>query len=430
MRKLLGFLGIFGVVVLVGVGFLGCKDAEDELTLTGKVIITGNAQVSQTLTADISALSGNGNISYQWKQDGEIIIGSDNKYIVQTTDIDTVITVTVTRAGIRGSITSAPTAKVVDLVAPTLGLAFTLINNGTAYSVSKGTASASDVVIPAIHEGLPVIEIADSGFSSYENLESVVIPIGVTRIGNYAFFHNDSLICVTIPAGITNIGNFAFNECNSLAMIYYFGTSSGWNSIAVGTNNLPITNAVLFYYSETDPGTENTHWRYVSGFQEIWGSTPGLVYRLLNNNTGYSVSKGTATSNSVVIPAYYAGKYVTMIGALGFSNYQNMTSITIPNSVTSIGESAFSECTSLTSISIPNSVTSIGRGTFNGCINLTEITIPFVGNSLNGSSNTHFGFIFGAPPPRDYNQNNIPASLQTVIITRLSKIYKMTPNKE
>ena len=49
---------------------------------------------------------------------------------------------------------------------PEPSLTFTLINNGTAYSVSKGTFTASHVAIPVVYNGLPVIEIADSGFSS------------------------------------------------------------------------------------------------------------------------------------------------------------------------------------------------------------------------------------------------------------------------
>ena len=49
---------------------------------------------------------------------------------------------------------------------------------------------------------------------------------------------------------------------------------------------------------------------------------------------------------------------------------------TIPNSVTEIGYAAFRGCTGLTSITIPNSVTSIGRYAFYNCDGLTSITIP------------------------------------------------------
>ena len=74
---------------------------------------------------------------------------------------------------------------------------------------------------------------------------------------------------------------------------------------------------------------------------------------------------------SVTIP-----NSVTSIGDEAFHACDNLTSITIPNSVTSIGDSAFYHCDSLTSISIPDSVTWIGDDAFGYCYSLTSITIP------------------------------------------------------
>ncbi len=53
---------------------------------------------------------------------------------------------------------------------------------------------------------------------------------------------------------------------------------------------------------------------------------------------------------------------------------------------------------------------------FYGCISLKRITIPFVGENLNGSQNTHFGYIFGANYYMD-NSAYVPESLKEVIIT-------------
>ncbi len=67
---------------------------------------------------------------------------------------------------------------------------------------------------------------------------------------------------------------------------------------------------------------------------------------------------------------------VTSIGSYAFYRCSSLTSVTIGNSVESIGDEAFSGCSSLTSVTIPNSVTSIGSGAFSGCSSLTSITIP------------------------------------------------------
>ena len=51
----------------------------------------------------------------------------------------------------------------------------------------------------------------------YEGEEShVVIPDGVTSIGDCAFRDNKSLISVTIPSSVTSIGDEAFYDCKSL----------------------------------------------------------------------------------------------------------------------------------------------------------------------------------------------------------------------
>ena len=79
---------------------------------------------------------------------------------------------------------------------------------------------------------------------------------------------------------------------------------------------------------------------------------------------------------AVNIPETIDGRPVTSIGLGAFTNYFNLTSVTIPDSVTSIGEAAFAECFSLTSVTIPDSVTSIGEAAFAECFSLTSVTIP------------------------------------------------------
>ena len=78
-------------------------------------------------------------------------------------------------------------------------------------------------------------------------------------------------------------------------------------------------------------------------------------------------------TRSVDIPNTIGGTPVTSIGTHAFSG-NNLTSVTIPNSVTSIGEGAFQD-NNLTSVTIPSSVTTIGNTTFQNN-NLTSVTIP------------------------------------------------------
>ncbi|MDR3292926.1 MAG: InlB B-repeat-containing protein, partial [Clostridiales bacterium] len=49
------------------------------------------------------------------------------------------------------------------------------------------------------------------------------------------------------------------------------------------------------------------------------------------------------------------------------------------------------------------------------CTKLVKLTVPFVGATLDGTSNVHFGYIFGASSYSEYSK--VPASLREVIVT-------------
>lgn len=69
-------------------------------------------------------------------------------------------------------------------------------------------------------------------------------------------------------------------------------------------------------------------------------------------------------------------KKITLIDNNVFSGCTSLTSITIPNGVTNIGNGAFQNCSALTSVKIPDSVKGIGNDAFNGCASLTSVSIP------------------------------------------------------
>ncbi|MCB9819732.1 leucine-rich repeat protein [Candidatus Nomurabacteria bacterium] len=97
-----------------------------------------------------------------------------------------------------------------------------------------------------------------------------------------------------------------------------------------------------------------------------------------NTITDYYDTEGNAAgapacTRDVDIPSSIGGVEVTSIGNYAFSSNQ-LTSVTIPDSVTSIGDGAFGS-NQLTSVTIPDSVTSIGNYAFY-YNQLTSVTIP------------------------------------------------------
>ncbi|MCL2797560.1 MAG: leucine-rich repeat domain-containing protein, partial [Firmicutes bacterium] len=145
------------------------------------------------------------------------------------------------------------------------------------------------------------------------------------------------------------------------------------------------------------------------------------------NCTNSSIGGGafSGCSNLVSITLPFVGN--TLNGSSN-TNFSYIFGGTVPSSLTnvvirgggSIAASAFSGCNKLAMVTIPSSVISIGSGAFSGCSGLKYLTIPFVGNNLNGVSNTHFGYIFGTNP--SYLNGNVPSSLKEVVIEGGSSI--------
>jgi len=67
------------------------------------------------------------------------------------------------------------------------GLAFTLINERTAYEVRGGIATSINVVVPDTFNDLPVTAIADNGFQGFSSMSSIIIPNSVVTVGSMAF---------------------------------------------------------------------------------------------------------------------------------------------------------------------------------------------------------------------------------------------------
>ena len=179
------------------------------------------------------------------------------------------------------------------------GLIYTLNSDNISYSLT-GIGSCTDV--------------------------NVIIPkeyndLSVTGIGNDVFENNTNIVSVEIPNSVTSIGKGAFYRCTSLTAVYYNGTLEDWCNITFSsTSSNPMYSATNFYMLD-----ENNEW--------------------------YEVTE-------IVIP-----DSITSIGKYQLSGFDNVSKITILNSVTSIDSYAFF-MTYMTDIYLPNSIKTIAQNAF------------------------------------------------------------------
>ena len=191
-----------------------------------------------------------------------------------------------------------------------------------------------------------VTSIEDWAFNGCSSLESITIPARIISIGVSAFAGCTGLTSIKLPKDLTSIGNWAFNGCTSLGSIT-IPASVTWIGVSAFLRCENLKTLTV------DSGNTN------------YKSDNNIIYTI--DGTGL-IAAANGLSGAIDIP-----DGVTSIGNWAFAGCSSLSSITIPANVTWIGIRAFAGCSSFSSITIPNSVESIGKGAFGGCSSLHSV---------------------------------------------------------
>ncbi len=167
----------------------------------------------------------------------------------------------------------------------------------------SGCYNLTDMVIPS-----NVTSIGIHAFRNCRNFTNITIPDNITKVGSYTFSNCSSLTNVTIPASVTSIGDSAFSGCSSLTDVYYGGTESEWNAIAIDAYNEEVTNATIHFIAVGD----------LDGNREIDVKDVISIRRCLTGGYNLTINKNAADVNKdgevdvrdvVVLRRYLAGGY-------------------------------------------------------------------------------------------------------------------------
>lgn len=225
----------------------------------------------------------------------------------------------------------------------------------------------------------------DSAFSNNAfNLERVVLPNGMTGIGNYAFSRCQKLKNVTLPSTLTTIGDYAFYGCTSLKQldipqsVKYIGDNAFEDS---GIEEIELPDNVTSLGDNVFSSCDN-----------LKSVVLGKGIKNIGQRTFYNCSnlESISMSDEVTEIGDYAFYYciklkninlptnLTAIGNYAFSNCESLAGIAIPNNLQMINQNVFSDCYQLKSVKFGTSLKTIGYNAFEGCRSLTELNFEYV----------------------------------------------------
>lgn len=316
-------------------------------------------------------------------------------------------------------------------------ISYTLNAAQDGYLVSGCDENTVLLVLPAVHDGLPVVGTTENAFTNCKYLQEVrmeaesaylqvcdgilldaagktlllyparragtdfVIDENVTTIADYAFAYCQNLRSLTIGTQVETIGDHAFDAVNdALCLVVQDGSPAQLWASAHGVRYASESTS-FSYRLEGDKA-------YITGYT---GTLPDVVvpavidgypvYAIENLRspilTHVVVSEGIEVIGDSAFKAYfdYEKGYIRTLVSVslpqslkiisddGFWGQENLQEITL-GSVVEIGQSAFGSCTMLKQITLPDTLTTIGWRAFESS-GLTSLTIPVNVTSLGDS---------------------------------------------
>ena len=201
--------------------------------------------------------------------------------------------------------------------------------------------------------------------SGINPLQSIVLPKGITTIGDDAFSYNTSLTSIKIPNTVTSIGKRAFQGCTNLTSI-----------------EIPDTVTYIGDYC-------------FSGCNRLQKIKLSKKIQTINTR----LLQGCSSLTEIEIP-----EGVKSIGYAAFSSCSKLTTITLPASLTSLSGAAIARLNRLTEVKIADGNNSFkfengillskdGKTMYMALLTLTEINVPngvvnIIVDTLSGSSAT------------------------------------------
>lgn len=205
-------------------------------------------------------------------------------------------------------------------------------------------------------------ELGDYAFYDL-NLESVILPSTLLRVGVNAFSMNPKLASVSNIGSVQIFDDYAFEGCSLLDGLvfdrqhieyigkYAFANCSSLSDVTITTAEEMQIDTCAFYNCT---GLKNLY---------LYGGKPIDI-------------KQDAFRNCSAMTVAFLGRGVRNIEENAFMYCTSLKNLSFGNTLLNLGNYAFSNCSSLVAVMLPTSLQTIGDGTFSYCASMQEVKLP------------------------------------------------------
>ena len=255
-----------------------------------------------------------------------------------------------------------------------------IVFDGEIESIGKNVFSQcyslEEIVLPP-----QIRRIGEGAFRGCVQLHTVTFSEGLTEIGDYAFYNNQ-INTISLPETVRSIGAHAFENCRELTTvamhegITYIGAQCFANCLRLTDIRIPDS------VTELGDGVldgDAMWFRTQTEDFAIFGD--GYLYRYFGSDPDVVLPERVKhiSAQCFTTPVYKTNIYSPEAGNIQISEYKNrddITSVTLPDSLTELPEKLFYKMTALQTIRFGKNISCIPYGLCMGCTTLTKPSIP------------------------------------------------------
>lgn len=205
-----------------------------------------------------------------------------------------------------------------------------------------------------------ISEIPNDCFGGCSQLEEVILPVNLVRIGESAFVGTALKTINLEDTKLEELGASAFNSCSALTQV------------TVPSTLKTVGQAVFMFSGITE--VKNFAGTSVSRLEKwtFWYSS--LIQIELPETLEIIDEQVFASCSELTRVGGLQSAKVTSIAGGAFSGCTKLTNVIFPQTLLTLGDGAFSGCSALTSVTFKSKLATIGANAFEGCSSLSQLT--------------------------------------------------------